>query len=68
MVVGRLVSFRFLYSVGFPVREGALSRNRDDWGARSWCIEIHCGESVQLDYRNWPVDKQENKLDWPGSA
>src|SRR3712207_8415003 len=35
---------------------------------RSWCIEIHCGESPQLDYRNWPDDKEEDELDWLASA
>src|SRR5262249_31486158 len=43
-------------------------RNRDESGVRSWCIEIHCGESQQLDYRSWSDDKDEGELDWLASA
>jgi hypothetical protein len=31
-------------------------------------LEIHCAESPQLDYRNWPDDKIEEELDWLASA
>jgi hypothetical protein len=58
----------FLNSVGFPVRGGTLSRNRDESGVRSWCIEIRCGESPQLDDRNWPDHREEQELDWLASA
>lgn len=60
----------FLNSVGFPVLSGTLSRNRgeDAPGVRSWCIEIYCGESPQLDYRNWPDDREEDELDWLAGA
>ena len=58
----------FLDSVSFPVRNGTLSRNRDESGVRSWCIEINCGESPQLDYRNWQDDREEGELDWLASA
>src|SRR5579863_3015241 len=58
----------FLNAVGFPVRRGTLSRNRDEPGVRSWCIEIHCGDSPQLDYRAWPDDREEGELDWLASA
>ncbi len=34
-----------LNSVGFPVRNGTLSRNRGEPGMRSWSIEIQCDES-----------------------
>jgi hypothetical protein len=54
----------FLNSIGFPVRSGTLSRNRDEADVYSWSIEIHCGESPQLDYRNWPDDREEDDLDW----
>jgi hypothetical protein len=57
-----------LNSVDFPVRSGTLSRNRGEPGVRSWCIEIHCGESPQLDYRNWPDGREEQELDWLASA
>lgn len=53
----------FLKSVGFPVRGGTLSRNRRS-DVSSCCIEINCGESLQLDYRNWSEDRQEEELDW----
>jgi hypothetical protein len=53
-----------LNSVGFPVRNGTLSRNRDESGVWSWSIEIHCGEAPHLDYQNWPDDKEEHELDW----
>jgi hypothetical protein len=58
----------FLNSLGFPVRSGTLSRNRDEACVRSWCIEIHCGESPQLDYRNWPDSREEDDLDWLAST
>ena len=58
----------FLNSIGFPVRSGTLSRNRDEADVRSWRIEIHCGESPQLDYRSWPDDRQEDDLDWLAST
>jgi hypothetical protein len=35
---------------------------------RSWCIEIHCGESPQLDDCNWPDEREEQELDWLASA
>lgn len=54
----------FLNSIGFPVRSGTLSHNRGGGGVRSWCIEVHCGESPQLDYRHWPADREEDELDW----
>ncbi len=57
-----------LNSVGFPVRSGTLSRNRDEPGVRSWCIEIQCGESPQLDYSDWPDDRVEEELDWLAGA
>jgi hypothetical protein len=57
-----------LNTVGFPVRSATLSRNRDDSGERSWCIEINCEESPQLDYRNWPDDRDEGELDWLAGA
>jgi hypothetical protein len=53
-----------LNSVGFPVRSGTLSRNRGEPGVHSWCIEIQCGESLQLDYSDWPDDRVEEELDW----
>lgn len=58
----------FLSSIGFPVRSGALSRNRDESGAQSWCIEIHCPESPQLDYRNWTDDREEAEVGWLAGA
>ncbi len=57
-----------LNAVGFPVRNGTLSRNRDEPGVHSWCIEIQCDESPQLDYRNWPDDRKEEELDWLAST
>jgi hypothetical protein len=54
----------FLNVVGFPVRSGTLSRNRNEPGVLSWSIEIYCEESPQLNYRNWPDDKEEGELDW----
>jgi len=51
----------FLNTVGFPVRRGTLSRNRDDSGVRSWCIEIHCEASPQLDGRGGPDAKDEDE-------
>ncbi|MFO0959547.1 MAG: hypothetical protein U0800_19285 [Isosphaeraceae bacterium] len=54
----------FLNSVGFPIRKGTLSRNRDDSVVRGWCIEIQCEESPQLDSRDWPDDREEDELDW----
>jgi hypothetical protein len=57
-----------LNSVGFPVPSGTLSRNRGEPGVRSWCIEIHCGESPQLDDCNWPDEREEQELDWLASA
>ena len=54
----------FLNSVGFPVRNGTLSRNRDESDVWSWSIEIHCAETPQLDYQNWPDDREELELDW----
>jgi len=58
----------FLNAIGFPVRSGALSRNRDESGVCYWCIEINCEESPQLDYRNWPDERDERELDWLASA
>lgn len=58
----------FLNSIGFPVRSGTLSCNRAELGVRSWCIEIHCGESPQLNYLDWPDDREEEELDWLASA
>jgi len=54
----------FLNSVGFPVRNGTLSRQRDESDVASWSIEIHCAETPQLDYQNWPDDREELELDW----
>jgi hypothetical protein len=58
----------YLNSVGFPVQSGTLSRNRDGPGVRSWCIEIRCGESPQLDYREWSDEREEDELDWLASV
>jgi hypothetical protein len=59
----------FLSTVGFPVVAGTLSRNGPESALPgSWSIEIHCGESPQMDYRNWPDDRKEEELDWLASA
>jgi hypothetical protein len=58
----------FLNSVDFTVRSGTISRNLDETGVRSWSIDIHCGESPQLDYRSCPDDKEEDELDWLAGA
>lgn len=57
-----------LNSIGFPVRSGTLSRYRDASGVRCWSIKIHCGESPQLNYREWPDDRLEGELDWLAGA
>lgn len=58
----------FLNSLGFPIRSGTLSRKRDGLDVRSWCIEVHCKESPQLDYRNWADDREEEESDWLAGA
>jgi len=57
------VDFLHLDAVAFPVLRGSLSR-LNEAGDYSWCIEVHCGESEQLDYRNWPENKIGSGLDW----
>jgi hypothetical protein len=58
----------FLNAVGFPVASGIISRSRDQSSAHSWCIEIQCEETPQLDYRNWPDDRDEQDSDWLAGA
>ena len=54
----------YLNTIGFPVQRGTLSRGRQDLGDYCWKIEIYCDESPQLDYRNWPDDREEGPDDW----
>ena len=53
----------YLNTIAFPVLRGELYGGRDTTDYR-WGIEINCGESPQLDYQNWPDDREEQPLDW----
>jgi len=53
-----------LNSISFPVRNGTLSCHQDNSGRQCWSIQIQCDESAQLDYRNWPLERHEDELDW----
>jgi hypothetical protein len=53
------VDYLFLNAIAFPVRRGVLYRGRKDLGDYCWEVEVYCGESPQLDYRNWPDDRAE---------
>jgi hypothetical protein len=57
------VDYLYLNTITFPVRRGTLFRGWEELGDYCWEIEIHCGESPQLDYRNWPDDRAEEPLD-----
>ena len=57
------MDFLHLHTIAFPVLRGNLSKLREP-SDYCWCIEIYCGESVQLDARNWPDDREEQDLDW----
>lgn len=54
----------YLNTIAFPVLRGELCGGRDTTTDYRWSIEIHCGESPQLDYRNWPDEREEQPLDW----
>ena len=54
----------YLNTIAFPVRRGELYRGRDASTDYRWGIEINCDESPQLDYRDWPDDREEGPLDW----
>jgi hypothetical protein len=58
----------FLNTIGFPVQRGTLYRSPNDRGDYCWEIEIHCDESPQLDYRNWPDHRPEGPDDWLAGA
>jgi hypothetical protein len=58
----------FLNTIGFPVRKGTLYRGREELGDYCWEVEIYCDESAQLDYRNWPDDREEGPDDWLAGA
>jgi hypothetical protein len=60
----RAVDQLFLNNVGFPVRKGVLYRGGQELGDYCWEIEIYCDEAPQLDYRNWPDDREEGQDDW----
>jgi hypothetical protein len=53
-----------LNTIGFPVQRGTLYRGREELGDYCWEVEIYCEESPQLDYRNWPDDREEGPDDW----
>lgn len=53
-----------LNSIAFPVRRGELCRVHDASTDYRWGVEIHCDESLQLDDRDWPDDREEGPLDW----
>jgi hypothetical protein len=53
-----------LNTIIFPVLRGELSGGSDKTTDYRWSIEINCGESPQLDFRNWSDDRQEQPLDW----
>lgn len=57
-----------LNTLSFPVLRGELNVERDAETDYCWGIEIHCGESPQLDFRNWPDDRKEQPLDWLASV
>jgi hypothetical protein len=54
----------YLNTFGFPVQKGTLSRNPRAPNDYCWEIEIHCDESPQLNYRDWPDDRPEGQDDW----
>lgn len=54
----------FLNTIAFPVERGVLSRGREELGDYCWELEIYCGESAQLDYRNWPDNRAETADDF----
>jgi hypothetical protein len=51
------VDHLFLNTITFPVVRGVLYRGREELGDYRWELEVSCGESSQLDYRNWPDDR-----------
>jgi len=57
------VDHLFLNTIAFPVERGVLYRGREELGDYCWEVEVYCGESPQLDYRNWPDDRVETADD-----
>ncbi|MBY0458574.1 MAG: hypothetical protein K2V38_14640 [Gemmataceae bacterium] len=53
----------FLNTIAFPVERGVLYRGREELGDYCWELEINCGESPQLDFRNWADDREETADD-----
>ena len=54
----------FLNDISFPVERGVLYQGREELGDYRWEVEVYCGESPQLDYRNWPDDRAETPDDF----
>jgi len=61
---GTRVDHLFLNTIAFPVERGLLYRGREELGDYRWEVEVYCGESPQLDYRNWPDDRVETPDDF----
>jgi len=54
----------YLNTIGFPVRKGTLHRNPKEPSDYRWEIEIHCDESPDLDFEDWPDDRPAGPDDW----
>ena len=61
--VSRTETSRRANTIAFPVERGVLYRGREELGDYRWELEVYCGESPQLDYRNWPDDRAETADD-----
>jgi hypothetical protein len=62
-VEARRVDQLFLNTIAFPVERGVLHRGWEELGDYRWELEVYCGESPQLNYRNWADDRAETADD-----